>query len=121
MRLLADESCDFAVVRALREAGFDVTAVSESAPGAEDHVVIELAIHEQRMVIAEDKDFGQLVYAEGRATGGVLLLRFPARARALMAQSTVTLLKQRRERLVGRFVVLQPGRVRIGGVPRKGN
>ena len=26
---LADESCDFAVVRALREAGFDVTAVSE--------------------------------------------------------------------------------------------
>ena len=96
-------------------------ALSESSPGVEDHVVIDLAIHERRMVITEDKDFGQLVYAEGRATGGVLLLRFPARARALMAQSTVTLLKQRRERLVGRFVVLQPGRVRIGGVPRKGN
>jgi uncharacterized protein DUF5615 len=51
MLLLADESCDFAVVRAPREAGFDVKAVSESSPGAEDHIVIDLAIHEPRMVI----------------------------------------------------------------------
>jgi hypothetical protein len=89
MHFLADESCDFAVVRALREAGFDVMAVSEPSLGTEDHVVIDLAIHERRMVITEDKDFGQLVYAEGRATGGVLFLRFPGRARALMAESVV--------------------------------
>ncbi len=73
------------------------------------------------MLCTEDKDFGQLMYAEGKATGGVLLLRFPARARAIMAQSVVELIKQHGERLVGRFVVLQPGRVRIGGVRRKGN
>jgi len=29
MRFLADESCDFAVVRTLREKGFDVLAISE--------------------------------------------------------------------------------------------
>ena len=29
LRFLADESCDFAVVRALRAEGFDVLAVSE--------------------------------------------------------------------------------------------
>lgn len=121
MRLLADESCDFAVVRALREAGFDVTAVSEVSPGAEDSVVVDLAAHEGRMLITEDKDFGQLTYAEGRATGGVLLSRFPARARVATAQSVVELIKEHRERLVGRFVVLQPGRVRIGGMRRKGN
>ena len=34
MRLLADESCDFSVVRALRAAGHDVLAVSEVALGA---------------------------------------------------------------------------------------
>ncbi len=121
MRFLADESCDFAVVRALREAGFDVAAVGEVFPGAEDDVVIDLAVREGRMLITEDKDFGQLMYAEGRATGGVLLLRFSARARAVMAQSVVDLIKQYGERLVGRFVVLQPGRVRIGEVRRKGN
>jgi hypothetical protein len=35
MRFMADESCDFAVVRALREAGHDVLYVSETDPGAE--------------------------------------------------------------------------------------
>jgi hypothetical protein len=73
---LADESCDFAVVRALREAGFDVTAVGEVWPGAVDDVVFDLAICEGRMVIAEKKDFGRLVLAGRRVTGGVLLLRF---------------------------------------------
>jgi hypothetical protein len=29
MRFLADESCDFAIVRAVREAGYDVEAVGE--------------------------------------------------------------------------------------------
>jgi hypothetical protein len=29
LRFLADESCDFAVVRALRGAGYDVVAVAE--------------------------------------------------------------------------------------------
>jgi Domain of unknown function (DUF5615) len=36
MRFLADESCDFRVVRALRAAGHDVTAAIELVPGAAD-------------------------------------------------------------------------------------
>ncbi|MBI3080243.1 MAG: DUF5615 family PIN-like protein, partial [candidate division NC10 bacterium] len=32
MRFLADESCDFAVVRALRAAGHDVVAIAEVTP-----------------------------------------------------------------------------------------
>jgi len=35
MRFLADESCDFRVVRALRAAGHDVMAIAETGPGAE--------------------------------------------------------------------------------------
>jgi hypothetical protein len=39
MRFLADESCDFAGVQALRASGHDVAAVAEVARGAEDAVV----------------------------------------------------------------------------------
>ena len=42
MRFLADESCDFAVVQALRADGHDVIAVSEVTPRAEDSEVIRL-------------------------------------------------------------------------------
>ena len=62
MRFLADESCDFNVVRALREAEFDVLAVVEVIPRATDARVIELAVVEDRVLLTEDKDFGQLVF-----------------------------------------------------------
>ncbi len=61
MRFLADESCDFAVVRALRAAGHDVVAVTEMAPAANDETVIEIALNDGRLLLTEDKDFGQLV------------------------------------------------------------
>jgi predicted nuclease of predicted toxin-antitoxin system len=68
VRFLADESCDFAVVLALRNFGFDVATVSDVSPGVDDGWVIDLAVSEERMVITEDKDFGQLVSSEGKAT-----------------------------------------------------
>lgn len=36
MKFMADESCDFAVVRALRDAGHDVLYIAETDPGAEE-------------------------------------------------------------------------------------
>ena len=66
MRFLADESCDFCVVRALRTVGHDVVAVAEVAKGAKDPTVIKLALEEGRILLAEEKDFGRLVFAAGR-------------------------------------------------------
>lgn len=66
MRLLADESCDFSVVRALRGAGHDVIAVAELFPSLDDSLILDLALREQRVLLTEDKDFGQLVYANAQ-------------------------------------------------------
>jgi predicted nuclease of predicted toxin-antitoxin system len=118
MRFLADESCDFRVVRALRAAGHDVIAVAESAPGAEDAAIIDTAAREQRIFVTEDRDFGQLVYAAAKPTCGVILLRFPSRARATLPATVVDFVNQHGGKLTNRFAVLHPGRVRIGEVPR---
>ena len=63
MRFLADESCDSAVVRALRAAGHDVAAIAEEQPGLTHRDVIARAGSESRVVLAEDKDFGQLSFS----------------------------------------------------------
>lgn len=70
MQFLADESCDFLLVKTLREAGHDVLAVSEIKPRAEDSDVIRLSVRERRILLTEDKDFGQLVYAHGQSSVG---------------------------------------------------
>ena len=113
MRFLADESCDFAVVRGLRAAGHDVIAISETSPGATDEVVIDLSVRETRILLTEDKDFGQLVYASARMSVGVVLIRFPTTQREALCRTIVDLVSERGEGLAGRFVVVQPGRIRI--------
>ena len=117
MRFLADESCDFAVVRTLRAAGHDVLAVAEVARGGRDLEVIRLARDEERVLLTEDKDFGQLVYAAGHAGTGVVFLRFPTLLRRHAAAAVLELVSRLGERLPTSFVVLEPGRARIASMP----
>ncbi len=117
MRFLADESCDFAVVRALRKAGHDVKAVAEMSPGISDEEVAVLSAGEMRILLTEDKDFGQMIYAKLQASAGVIFIRFPANARLSMPDMIVRLAEEHGDRLHRRFVVVSPSRIRITGIP----
>jgi predicted nuclease of predicted toxin-antitoxin system len=117
LNFLADESCDFGVVRALRENGHDVVPVCEFAKRLEDSDVIDLSAREDRILITEDKDFGQLVYAHGHGSRGVILVRYPATARRRLFDDIVKLAEQKGDALRTSFVVLQPGRVRVARLP----
>lgn len=118
MRFLADGSCDFRVVRALRAAGYDVAALVEIAPGAEDQTVIDFAVREDRIVVTEDRDFGQLVYAAAKPAAGVILIRFPSTGRGGLPRMLVDFLAEYRGKIADRFIVLQPGRIHFGLLPR---
>lgn len=117
MLLLADESLDFSIVRALKAVNHNVLAVSEISPGAEDVYVMNLAFREARILLTEDKDFGQLVYAYGQNTLGVIFLRYPVSSRNQIAEDVVKLLEKYGDNLHGCFVVVQPGRIRISRTP----
>ena len=113
INFLADESCDFAVVRALRNAGYSVHAIAESFPSIPDDKVLELAVAEGRLLITEDKDFGEWVFAHQHAMTGILLIRCPANMRSVMVEAVVHLVEEHGTDIVGSFTVLEPGRVRI--------
>lgn len=119
MRFVADESCDFAVVRALRGAGHDVVAIRDTMPGATDEAVIERALRDSRILLTEDKDFGQLVFASAAEPPGVVFIRFPVTAREAMAQTIVKLVATNAHKMPGRFIVVQPGRIRISDRTRE--
>jgi len=84
---------------------------------AEDTEVIGLALHEKRILLTEDKDFGRLVYSHGQQTLGVIFLRFPTFARRQISKDVVNLVKQQGEKLAGSFITVQPGRIRISRAP----
>lgn len=106
MRFLADESCDFSIVRTLRSTGHDVLAVAELAPRSDDAQVIDIAVRKGRILLTEDKDFGQLVYAHLQSSGGVILVRYPAGLRKTLPKAVVDLIDEAGDRLAGNFVVV---------------
>ena len=113
MRFLADECCDFAVVRSLRAAGHDVLAVNEFQQRSVDRKLLELAVAENRILLTEEKDFGWLVFAARADSPGVILIRFPASARESLSAAILELVRDNGSQLAGAFVVLQPGLARI--------
>lgn len=99
MELVADESCAGPVIRALRAGGHDLLAIADSAPGASDEAVIARAFNEGRVLITEDRDFGELVYARGHSAAGVVLVKFPSRVRSAKPTAVVEALSKLGARL----------------------
>lgn len=113
MDFIIDESTGHAVVEYLRSLGHNVVAVADAMPQADDQTIIACAENEARVLITNDKDFGELVFRSGQAHHGVLLLRLrderpPNRLRVVKA-----VLEQFADRLPGRFTVATENRVRI--------
>jgi predicted nuclease of predicted toxin-antitoxin system len=55
----------------------DAVSVTELSPGLKDREALDLAGREGRIIVALDKDFGELVVREGK---GAILLRFAPRS-----------------------------------------
>lgn len=75
MNILADEGVDKPIVDALRGSGFDVMYILETNRGAEDNLILNIAEAQQRILITQDKDFGELVYRLKYAHFGIILIR----------------------------------------------
>lgn len=75
MTFLADECCDTGLVASLRADGYDVLYISERKPGLSDDNVLIDAYNEERILLTEDKDFGELVYRLKKPTRGIKVIK----------------------------------------------
>lgn len=61
--IVADENIDHSLIEAIRLAGIEVVSVYEEARGISDFSVIEIARNPPRIILTEDKDFGEWIFA----------------------------------------------------------
>lgn len=113
MKLLADECCDAGLVDALRHDGYDIVHVVDSMRGASDTEVLDRANREDRILLTEDKDFGELVYRFRRSVPGIILLRFDPKDKPLKYPRLRTVLERGIEELQGSLVVIDSEKARI--------
>ena len=112
MRWLADECVTASLVDFLRRAGHDVLYVTEHAAGSHDVELVELATRESRLLLTEDKDFGDLVFRRGHAAPGIVLMRIASENPQLLEQRLIAAIDEYGERLFGQYLVIEEGRFR---------
>lgn len=76
MNFLLDESAELRLAAFLTEQGHDVTAIARDYPHAlSDRQVLAIAQQEQRVLITNDRDFGDLIFRERLPHCGVIFFR----------------------------------------------
>ncbi|HWZ68860.1 MAG TPA: DUF5615 family PIN-like protein [Stellaceae bacterium] len=112
MRWLADECVDAGLVSRLRGAGHDVAYIAEIASGAPDAEVLRRAFDDGRLLLTEDKDFGDLVFRSKMRVPGLVLLRLSPEKHLLKWNRLDAAICQFGARLFGRYVVIEEARFR---------
>lgn len=74
--IVADENIHGFIIKTLREAGYDVISVAEIASGINDEQGIEMALKYNYLLLTEDKDFGEWVFAHHVKDLSVVFLRY---------------------------------------------
>lgn len=75
MRFLVDENIHADIVVWLRSLGQDVLYAAEVLARTPDDDLLDIARREDRILVTDDKDFGELVYRRRLASHGIVLIR----------------------------------------------
>ncbi len=111
--IIADENIFRGLIQALRDNGYTVCSIFEEYRGIEDISIAKLSLQPPRIILTEDKDFGNLVFEHHIEVTGVIFLRFLNTERNLIIAEVLTFLAtQNSDSLKGYFFTITPEKVR---------
>lgn len=113
MKLTADENIDIEIIVQLQKAGYDVISIADDYPGIPDDEVLEIANKKNSILLTGDKDFGELVFRDGRAARGVVLIRLFGMPQEEKARLISDIFKEYAGKFDGNFVVIGKDKIRI--------
>jgi predicted nuclease of predicted toxin-antitoxin system len=113
MRFLADECCDSGLVEFLRSTGHQVDYIQELLPGVTDIEVLLKAKNDKRILLTEDKDFGELVFRLKKPAYGIILLRFHPVEKDKKYRRLQQLVSRYSSKLPGNLIVVDTKKIRF--------
>ena len=111
MRFVVDACVPAQLAEALRSLGADVT-LAAGRPAMPDAEILAGSVTRHRVVITADKDFGELVFRDGKSALGVVLIRFDITS-AVVAQETAQRVVDLENQGRGGFAVLDRVATRV--------
>ena len=115
--ILADENIEDILIHNLREEGIEIVSVKEELRGMKDIDIAAYSLHPPRIILTEDKDFGDIVFANKIKLAGVILLRYHFSEALIINSILVNFLKKNKHSLFGNFVTISTNKIRIRPLP----
>ncbi len=113
MNILADENVEYPIVEYLRGLGHDVLAATEAFVSTPDPEVLQHGNEQQRILLTNDLDFGELVFHQKRQTVGIVLLRLKSASLAEKLDLVAKYWPLVASELPGSFIVISRRAIRI--------
>lgn len=112
MKFLVDESTGLKAARALT-VHHDVVYVDDVSKGARDTDILKRALQEKRILITNDKDFGELIVRNREAHAGVIFLRLQDDVPAVRIRVIEQLIQNFGDKLYDTFTIATEKKVRM--------
>ena len=113
MRFLVDECVGSSVATFLQNQNHFVFSVFDEWRGATDDEILEKCLIENFILITSDKDFGEMIYNQGKIHKGIILLRCEPNKFSKKIEVLEKLLRNYINKLENNFVVVTNQKVRI--------
>ncbi len=113
IKFLANVNVEKPLIDFLNEKGFDIKWVTNIDKRMPDDRVCELANSEQRIIITNDKDFGDIVFYQKKIAYGIILLRVKGQKSAEKIVVLDKLLENYQDKIANHFVVLTKTKFRF--------
>lgn len=118
MKFLLDVNIGSTVAKALAGAGHDVARAALLYPTWEDQRLLGLAVNEGRVIVTQDSDFTDLIFAHGALPPpGLIYVRSEPQNQPAMAGQIVDAVND--ERLIGHITVVTEKLTRFRPFPER--
>lgn len=113
VRFLIDENVDFSVADFLIDLDCNVKTVVKIKSSLGDKEILALANNENRVIVTNDKDFGQLIFREKLPHKGVILFRLLDESSEAKIKRLKEVFGKYKSKFSGSFIVITEAKVRI--------
>ena len=113
IKFLADVNVEKPIVDYLSKQGYDIKWIPDYDCEMFDEELLHMANEEQRILITNDKGFGDLVIMQKKLSAGAILFRIKGQESQEKIRLMRKLLMGYRDKLLNHYVIISKSKIRI--------
>ncbi len=114
--IILDENIERYWIELLRRNEYSLISVAEDCPGIPDQQVIRIAQESNGLLITEDKDFGELVFAHGFKNLSVIFLRYDQPEYNQIEDALLKCVSKYMDSSVKKYITITKSKIRVRGL-----